>query len=81
MVNNIFRKLVRFSIALTTFPFIFMLLVGCIVLVMDWILDCPDEYPTIMNETKYSDTLRRMRKIFNTWVLWITFERVTISSR
>lgn len=68
------RKFVRFILALTIFPWIFMLMVGCIVLVMDWILDDPEEYPNSRYKTKYSATLQRMQNIFNTWVLWFTFE-------
>lgn len=71
---NMIRKLVRFLLAVTIFPWLFMLLVGCIVLAMDWILDDSNDYPTTSNKTKYSDTLQRMQKIFHTWVLWFTFE-------
>jgi hypothetical protein len=49
-------------------------MVGCIVLIMDWILDDPEDYPNSRYKTKYSATLQRMQNIFNTWVLWFTFE-------
>ena len=71
---NMIRKFVRFLLALTIFPWLFMMCVGCIVLAMDWILDPIEEYPNERNKTKYSDTLRRMQKIFDTWVLWFTFD-------
>jgi len=73
-LKKIIQKLVRFFVAVTIFPWLFMLLVGCLVLAMDWILDDPDDYPTTRNKTKYSETLRIMQKIFHTWVLWFTFE-------
>lgn len=68
------KKLVRFMLALTIFPWIFMLLVGCLVLTMNWLFDEDDDYPIKRNRTKYSDTLRRMQTIFDTWVLWFTLE-------
>jgi len=65
------RKIIRFVLALTILPWLFMEVVGCLVLAMNYLFDEDEDYPN--EKSKYSDTLRRMNRIYIMWYRWITF--------